>query len=345
MTAPNLCAFAASGRVLVVSDGQQVLVHRGTDEAPLWKREVETSLVGLAALRDAVVTLESSGALRFWAVDGGAPLGVVSLNGSPTGLAAARERAVCAAVLPGGVALVERGGEPRLLPLEGATAAAFTDDGMRLALGAASGEVRIVTAAGAPVGASQIDGPVTSLGWSSAGMWLVTTGDRVLRIGPEGGPAEPVTRAEGMTPDCVSASEDGSMFAVRLTPEIVMALAFPSRETVVQLRYLERKVSGVAFGPDRLLGVGLVGGDGNVVDIPAEQLRRTDTFPGRVHNRWLVSTVIKPGLLPPASGKRLSASKVRAPAPSSAPPTSTLGVWLGVAAVLVGAALALSQCR
>ena len=152
-------------------------------------------------------------------------------------------------------------------------------------------------------------------------MWLVTTGDRVLRIGPEGGPAEPVTRAEGMTPDCVSASEDGSMFAVRLTPEIVMALAFPSRETVVQLRYLERKVSGVAFGPDRLLGVGLVGGDGNVVDIPAEQLRRTDTFPGRVHNRWLVSTVIKPGLLPPASGKRLSASKLRAPAPSSAPPT------------------------
>jgi WD40 repeat protein len=350
MPAPNLCAFDASGRVIVISDGRQVLVHGGSDEAPLWKRDLDADLVGLAAAGDAVATLESSGKVSFWAIDGGAPLGVVTVLGSPTALSAARERARFAAVLPGGVAVVERGGEPRIIALEGASAAAFTDDGARLAVGAASGEVKIVTAAGDPVGTSRLDGAVTSLCWSSAGMWIVTTGDRVLRLAPEGGPPEPITRAGGMAPDCVSASGDGTMLAVRLTPEIVMALAYPSKETVVQLRYIERTVSGVAFGPGRLLGVGLVGGDGNIVDIPAEQLRRTDTFPGRTHNRWLVSTMIKPGLLPPATGKPIGAAKgtavagPRAGTALPAKPRSTSAVWLGIAALLVVVAVVLSRC-
>jgi hypothetical protein len=350
MSDPNLCAFDAEGRVLVISDGRQVLVHGGADESPRWKHDLGADLVGLAAAGDAVMALESTGTVRFWAMVAGSPIGVVELGTPATALAAARTKALCAAVVPEGVAVVERGAEPRILPSPGACAVAFTADGARLAIGGQDGEVRILTAAGEAVGTSKLEGAVSSLCWSPAGMWIATTGDRVLRILPEGGPPEPITRAGGMAPDCVTASSEGNMLAVRLTPDIVMALAYPSKETAVQLRYLERKASGVAFGPGRLLGVALVGGDGNIVDIPEKQLRRTDTFPGRTHNRWLVSTLIAPDVvLPPLPSKPAAARPgPAANAPSldgkAAKSETSPWVWLGLGAALLAVALVLSQC-
>jgi len=365
----NLCAYDAAGAVLVLCDGRQILVHGGRDESPLWKVDLLSDPVGLAAVGGTVVTLEASGTLSFWSADQGAPLGTLlvgglvgglvgdPVEGAPTALAAARDRALFAAVLPGGVAVVERDGEPRVIPCEGATAAAFTADGARLAVGSASGEIRILTAGGDPVGSARLDGPVASLCWFPAGtgMWLATSGDRVLRLGPEGGTPEHVTRARDMTPDCLSASADGSMFAVRLTAGLMMAFAYPSRETVVQLDYTARTITGVAFGPGRRLGVALAGGDGNFVDIPGGQLLRTDTFPGRTHNRWLVGVVIEPSRLAPAPAQpagqpvaraaaKAAAARPAAPVAAAAPQKSTLGVWIGIGVALAAAALALNRC-
>ena len=347
MAKPNLCAFDAQGRVLVVFDGREMLVHGGSDEAPLWKRNLDDDPVGVAAAVDAVVSLDASGKLRWWSFAGGEPVGEAHVGGAPLALASARAHSACAVVLPDGVAVIsERGAPPRTLALDGATAAALTHDGARLAMGSRSGAVQIVTTAGEPVGASKLEEAVTSLCWSPAGFWIATSGDRVLRIPADGGEVDSITRAGGMAPSCVSASADGCMFAARLTDDITMALAYPSRETVVQLRYIGRTVGGVAFGPGHLLGVALEGGDGNIVDIPEEQLRRTDTFPGRTHNRWMVSTNIHPGALPPGHLGAPRGGPGPGPSAVAAAPASKshVGVWIALGGALVVVAIVLSQC-
>jgi hypothetical protein len=348
----NLCAFDAAGQVIVIFDGQEVLVHGGADEAPMWRRDLEGEILGLGAAGDSVVTLEASsggGKLRFFQMESGDPLDTITVAGEVSALAVARERAVCAVILADGASVLERGRTHRRIALKGASAAAFHDDGDRLALGSDAGEVKIFGLSHPPapaVGTSKLDGCVTSLCWSPAGFWIATCGDRVVRIPPEGGAFEHITRAKGMTPDCVCASNDGTMIAVRLTPDLMMAMAYPSRETVVQLDYVERQITGVCFGGGRLLGVGLAGGDGNVVDIPGKQLRRTDTFEGRKHNRWLVKVVIEPEHLPPeAPRKRAARPASPAAASIAAPPDGrSPGMLIGIAlAVLIVVVLVLTR--
>jgi hypothetical protein len=194
----------------------------------------------------------------------------------------------------------------------------------------------------------QLEEPVTSLCFSPAGFWIATGGERVFRVAEDAASVEQITRAGGMTPDCVCASTDGSMFAARLSETVVIALALPSRDTAVQLVYMDRKIAGVAFGPERLLGVGLLAGDGNIVDITEKQLRRTDTFPGRTHNRWMVSTTIKPEVLPPAPPRAGLRNGSPAAANESAlanPAGLSLAGWLGILGGLVAFAVALSMCR
>jgi hypothetical protein len=354
----NRFAFDASGRVLVLFDGQEILVHGGDDESPRWKREVEAEPIGLAATGEAVVTLEAGGKITWWSVSDGEPLGSAASGKDAFALASARSAAVCVAVLPGGVEGAELGKDLRSLPFAGTiTAAAVRDDGARIAVGSENGVVTIATGEGEVVGTSKLEGPVASLCFCPAGdgpgSWLATSADRVLRVGPGGGPPSNVTRAQGMTPDCVCTSLDGALFAVRLDAHTMIALALPPGENVVQLRYVDREVAGVAFGPGRRLGVGLLGGDGNIVDIPGKQLLRTDTFAGRKHNRWLVDTVIDPAAALPAregaAGASADAPETEAPeteapeteAPSEEAPQADPNadrfpsVWVGLAIVAI----------
>lgn len=347
MPTPNLFAYDPIGSVLVVFDDHEVLVHRGADEAPKWRHRVDGDLVGLGAGGDAVITLENKGKITFWSGADGVVLETIALGKEATSLAVTRNGSKCAVVVADAVAIVCRETAPLELPAAGATAAAWSRDGARLAIGDADGTVRILSAAGEAVGATRLEEPVTSLCFSPAGFWIATAGDRVFRVAEDGSGVEQITRAGGMTPDCVCASTDGSMFAVRLSETVMIALAYPSRETAVQLTYMDRAIVGVAFGPDRLLGVGLRGGDGNIVDIPEKQLRRTDTFEGRTHNRWLVSTVIKPEVLPPAPAKA-GLSRAAADVPERAPfapaGLSILG-WMGIIGALIALAIALNMCR
>ena len=349
MPTPNLFAYDPIGSVLVVADDREVLVHRGADEAPKWKHRVDGDLVGLGAGGDTVITLENKGNITFFRGADGVVLEAIALAKEATSLAVTRNGSKCAVVVIDAVTIVCRDTVPIELPAAGATAAAWSRDGARLAVGDASGTVRILSAAGEELGATRLEEPVASLCFSPAGFWIATGGDRVFRVAEDGSSVEQITRAGGMKPDCVCASTDGSMFAVRLSDTVMIALALPSRETAVQLIYVERTIAGVAFGPDRLLGVGLAGGDGNIVDIQEKQLRRTDTFEGRPHNRWLVTTVIKPEVLPPAParapiGVRDVTAEDLGPMPFSIAGLSILG-WLGIIGALVLLALALNMCR
>jgi hypothetical protein len=319
VTAPSCFAFDPSGPVLVIHDGKEVLVH-GKDEAPLWRKELAGEILGLAATGDAVVTLEAGGKISWWSKASGAPLGTVTTGAAAFALVSARSAAVCLAVLPGGVEVAELGKEIRSIPFLGpVTAAALRDDGAQIAVGSEDGEVAIVAGDGAPVGKSKLDGAVRSLCWSPAGFWIATAGERIVRVEPGGGPPRPITRAGGFKPDCLATSSDGALFAMRLDENLCMAYGYPPG---VQLRYLGREITGLAFGPPRRLGVGLRGGDGNVADIGDGQLYRTDTFPGRTHNSWLVEIGIHPSAAPPAGA---APAPVAAPAPPAGAPQTDAG--------------------
>lgn len=342
MPAPNLFAYDPIGTVLVVCDGKEVLVHHGADEAPRWRHNVNGDLVGLGAGGDTVISLEASGKLTFWSGAEGAVLETIALDEAALSLAVTRNGSACAVVVAGAILVVTRGSAPHRIEAPGATAAAWSRDGARIAIGDATGAVRVVAQSGDAVGTSKVDAAVTSLCYSPAGFWIATAGERVHRVAEDGASVEPITRVGGMAPDCVCASTDGSMFAARLSETVVVALALPSRDTAVQLIYMDRAVAGVAFGPDRLLGVGLVGGDGNIIDITEKQVRRTDTFQGRTHNRWMIKTTIKPEVLPPASPR---AAVQRAATASVSPGGLPLAGWLGILGALIAFAIALSMCR
>src|SRR5579871_1216260 len=61
---PNRFAFSASGYVLVLFDGKELLVYGDGD--PRWRKELEAEPIGLAATADVVVTLEAGGRISWW---------------------------------------------------------------------------------------------------------------------------------------------------------------------------------------------------------------------------------------------------------------------------------------
>lgn len=312
----NQLVFEPSG-VVALADGTDLLAHGGSDERPLWRQTLPAEIVALGAARGVFVALERGGRVTFWAPDG-APLGSQSVAADADGLAVSPDGRFV--VLAGGTATLHaRGGEGQPLPVAEATAAAFSRDGSALAVGTKASELRLFSGAGVEAGVAATEAPVRSVAPRPSG-WLVAAGERILRVGPTGQPVERVTRAGGMEPDLLAVSPDGALFAARLSESLVMCLGDPPQETVAQLTYIDRKISGVAFGPERLFFVGLVGGDANYVDIAGKELRRTDPFEGRAMNRWMVKVVIEPDAAPPvASPTAASPASQPAPAPPAAP--------------------------
>ncbi len=310
MVSQNLVAFDSAALTLVLADGDDLHVHGGPEEKPRWVRTAPARLLAVGAGGGLVTTLDARGVLTWW-TGSGEVYSSSTLDDAAFGLATAPDGQACAVLFPDRVVLVERGAASRTLRIEDATAAAFSADGGRVAIGTRTGAVRIVTFAGEPFGEAQVEATVTSLAASPKGSWYLTSGDRVLRLEAQGGEAQRITRAGGYAPDCVAVSTDGSLFAVRLDASITIALSDPPKETVAQLRYPERTITGVAFAPGRVMLVGLDKGDANYADIPREELRRTETFEGRSVNRWMVSVNLDAA----AAGPPPTA----APAPSASP--------------------------
>jgi hypothetical protein len=322
MVSRNLLAFDSSGPRLALADGDDLLVHGGPDETPQWTRKLQAKAVGIGAGGGVVVTLDDNGVLTWWS-GSGEVLGTTPLGDAPLALAGAPDGQACAVIYADRIVLVERGAAARTLRIPEVTAAAFSADGGRVAIGTAAGLVKIMTFAGEPIGESTLETGVRGLAASPKGTWYATAGERVLRLDAQGTSVQRITRAEGFTPDCISVSDDGLLFAVRLNDNLVMCLEDPPDETIAQIRYPARTATGVAFGRGHLFHIGLDGGDANYVDIGEKQLRRTDTFAGREHVRWLVGVTInapKRAAAPPSA-------PAAAPAPKAAPVAKGPDAW------------------
>jgi hypothetical protein len=294
MAPRNLIAYDTSGNVLVTVDGAEVLVHSGEDCEPIWRKTLEHKLVGVGTTPDEVVTLDREGNLVWWDAETGDRNDEVELEGDEfTALAVDRD-GIAAVLVDNTLELVEPGEKPRRVELARACAVAWSTDGGLLGVGSRDGKLWVLDEADLEVDEPlSLSASVTSIAWNANGCWLATVADGVYRIDESGEKKELVTRLEGCELGWMACSDDGDVFALRRDPASVEAFSFPAAESVGSVRYQDRRVAGVAFGPRPWLAIGLDHGDGNKISLRTESVHRTKTFEGRTHNSWMLSVSVK----------------------------------------------------
>lgn len=330
----SLFDYDPEGHSLVLADGRELLVHDGGTEAPRWRTELGARLVGVGSNLLSIVSLDEVGRLTLWSHETATEVRSLDLGVPATALVHDAEGR-CGAVHPGGV-VTAVGGDPIEHAVPGATAAAFGADG-QLLVGTADGSLHRFDAEGNPTGSAQVPGAVADVAWNAGGFFLVANGGSVHRV--DGLEVSHVTNApEGAPVRGVASSPDGSRIALHVGDQQVFVLTYPARETEGHAAYGDRTINGIAFGPGDWFGVGLDGGDGNKFHLRTGATHRTDTHPGRQHNRWVLMSGFGHPEEPPAR---------QAPAqPAPLPTAATLGppepgmpmgmkVFLGVAILLL----------
>ncbi|MCY1058175.1 hypothetical protein [Nannocystis sp. SCPEA4] len=316
-----MIAFDSSGRNLVLADDGEFLVHDGPSEGPRWRRDCKSPLVAVGATTDSVVSVDEDGQAVWhdpqkdvqWAT------------------AEAGDLARAAAISPSGHVLVATSdgvveltpsGPGRRHAWPDATVAAWGVGG-QLLVADERGKVGVFGPAGL-VHEVQVDDPVVAAAWNSRGFWVVATAGKLLRL--ENGTVHHLTNCpSGLSVRAVACSLAGDAIAMVLGPALVIVLSWPGRDSIGQLRYMDRVVTGVQFGPAPWLAVGLDGGDGNKFDLGNGDLHRTDTHPGREHRRWMVQVSVRPPEPAAAPAHPQAAAQAR---PAAAPASASIGTIL-----------------
>lgn len=323
----RMIAFDSTGRNLVLADDAELLVHDGPSEGPRWRRDCKSPLIAVGATPDAVISVDEDGQ-AVWHDP---------LRDVQRATAEAGDLARAAAISPSGHVLVATsdgaveltpGGPGRRHAWPGATVVAWGVGG-QLLVGDENGKLGVFGPAGL-VEEHQLEAPPVAATWNARGFWVVATARKLLRV--EGGAVHHLTGGPADTPiRAVACSLSGDAIAMVLGDNLTIVLSWPGRDNIGQLRYLDRVVDGVQFGPEPWLAVGLDGGDGNKFDLSNGDLNRTDTHPGREHRRWMVQVSVHPP--EPAAAPARPQPAAEPPAPAR--PKSSLGSLLGLAAVAV----------
>ena len=322
--------YDGPGKLIVCSEGQEVIGHDGGDEAPLWLFRAEQPVVALAITAGGVVVADKAGVLVTLGRERGEEFARRALDDELGGLATGPDGSLAA--LGAKALILELPGRfgQHFPALAGACCAAFSADGSRLAVGHADGHLRVLRLpSGELLGEHQLEGPLADV-CAGADGWLVAAGDRVMRVVPDGTSSKRLTGMSDSAIGSVLMRQDGRLLGLAIRGRLVMVLHYPSLETIASIEYLDKEVTNLAFGPHPWLGVGLSGGDGNKVNLFTGAMHRTDTHPEREHHSWMLSQSIvsdtakrllgdgAPTAAPPAARPPAAAPRV-APAPFVAP--------------------------
>ena len=316
-------AFPPDGHVIVTSDGPEVLVYAGDDERPLWRATCESPVASVGATATEVVTVDEAGVLARWARDTGAPLGRTPLGAAPTAFALGAD-GTAVVVCGEDVLVAARGASPRALPAKGIAAVAIDGRAARVAVAGGS-RVRVYGADGAFFSASDFGDLARAVAWHPDGFWIVAAGDRLHRVEPDGSGRAELMRVDATSLDLIACAADGVAIAVRTGARSALLIEHPSGVVAGFVEYVDREVTGLAFGPAPWLAVGIDRGDANKINLQTGAVHRTAPHPGRARTSWVVAVSTERAKPPP---------RKELPPPVLQPQEEIR--WRGIAALLVG---------
>ncbi len=269
--------------MLVLGDGPEVYVFSGVSDAPMWKQFCDGILVGVGALRDRVITLDSEGRLCTWrAVDGvkedevhiecRAPR---QLRHSPDG--------ICLIVDRDEVIIADFRGGKRSVKFAGVSAAAFGGAQPAFGAGTRNGRFEAFGADGKPTGASELGAPVVGVAWRPQGQWAVAAGNVVSLVSADGATVAAKLDAGGPITS-VAVSAEGALIAAAVGNDVFIFEPLQGRRLGVVR--VTRPVRGIAFGQASWLALGFEDAEATRVDLMTGQMCKTEAHPGRVASRW-----------------------------------------------------------
>jgi hypothetical protein len=319
-----MIAFDKRGGVLAIHDGAEILLHDADSGRPLWRKTLDGPICGLAADSKTVVAVTALGTVTWFDARTGVEQRTATLSGGKVQTAlvdGALQRVV--AIMADSIVALDGSGTTTLAT-QGARAIALRPDGTVLAA-PSTGSLVLIASDGAQT-TKPYDGPaIHALAWHPEGFWVLGTKSKLYRWAADAPAPVHITNLPGdATLDYVTCSDRA--IAVGWDRDMVLTMEWPSRETLASVRYPERKVLGIDFGPWPWIGICLDLGDANMQTLDEAALHRTDTHPGREHHRWLVIT-----------GGSSKPAVEKAP-PAVREPASSYVRWLVIAAIAAIAA-------
>jgi hypothetical protein len=295
MNAPY--TYTPDGTLYAAGDGPELLVYSGTNDGPIWKQFCDGVLVGVAATRDRLFTVDSDGRFTTWNVFDGQKQEELELPGrAPHGLLST-PAGTCAVLASDAAILVDpTAGERIAMTVPGLTTASFGPDANSLGLGDRKGMFHAFdTTTGKPWGSVSVGASVTGVGWRHPALWAVAAGTKVHLVSGDGATIQASIDAGGPT-GRIAVSSDGAIVACVVNGQEIAILETGKNTRVGVIRY-SRPIHGLAFGPGTWLGIGLEDGDCNRVDLISGKLCRNEPHPGRTANRWGFKVEVDPTVM------------------------------------------------
>jgi hypothetical protein len=317
-----MIAYDKKGVVFALTDGAELLVHDGPSEGPLWRTMLDSRIVGVGADSTRVAAITASGTISWFHAVTGAVQGTTRLEQSiQRAIVDATSQRVVVVTADAILAVV--GDAPATtLASHGARAIGMAADGRLVA--ATDGELVSFAADGTRTAVAYAGPAVVAIAWHPEGFWILGSETKLHRWAGTGAPTH-VTSLPGTSKlDHLAAC--GKAIAIGYDRRKVVSIAWPSKDTLGSVKYMDRTCEGVDFGPWPWLGISMDLGDGNKQNLERPQgLHRSDTHPGRTHHSWLVE-------VGGGSNADAPAKPAAAPAPRARPP---MGMVVLVAAVIV----------
>ncbi len=286
----SLTTLSPDGRCLAVAHDLVVgLSERGTGQIPAAVLELPDPAAGIALTHDRIFVVTRAGLLVMADRRGRLELRR-RLKGRGVGVGCYGDHVVAFTdkgwlrwriddARPG-----TRWGKERTTSAREVCAGACAGDG-RVAVITEAGELWLVDARDRRRRVVGVRGETVIPGGPSG--WFVARDEEVLQVTP-GGRVRPVVRSDAAIRQ-VAASPTGRILAVTLTDSLVALWSVSERRPVSRVQVFDRRVTGIDFGPDGVLGVGLDLGDGNWFDLRTEQVVRNQPPVGGVRRTWGVA--------------------------------------------------------
>jgi hypothetical protein len=275
-----MIAYDKRGAVFALAEGAELLLHDGESEGPLWRTTLDAPIVGIGIDSERVTAVTAAGSVRTFGARSGDVRDNASITGPVTRACVDGDRVVA---LTQNKVVKLAGGTQSVVADVTAHAIAIRPDG---AIIVATSTEAIAFAADGARSSLALAG-VRALAHHPQGFWVVGLAAKLVRWDGSGEPTHITNLPPGSKVEHIACSE--RVLAVSWDRHMVAALAWPSKDTLGSLQYVERNVEGLAVGPWPWLGVALDLGDGNKFNLQSAALHRSDTHPGRQHHSWLVS--------------------------------------------------------